>query len=154
MMNEQNRTDEAEKIIRKYMWGAVAAGAVPAPLLDIALITGIQLQLVRSLAWRYDVPFSEQLGPSVISVLVGGSLPVLSSGMLKFLPGVGFLFGLVGVPIIAGASTYAVGRVFIQHFESGGTFLTFDPQKVRGYYAEQFSTGKEEITRNYTGIKP
>lgn len=154
METDQNRADEAEKSIRKYMWGAVAAGIVPVPVLDIALVTGIQLQMVRSLAWIYDVPFSEQLGTSVIGALVGGSLPMTSSGLLKLVPGVGSLLGLVGAPLVAGASTYAVGRVFIQHFESGGTFLTFDPQKVREYYAQQFATAKEEITRNYTGIKP
>ena len=38
------------------------------------------------------------------------------------------------MPVIAGAA-YAVGKVFIQHFASGGTFLTFDPEKVRAHYA-------------------
>jgi len=46
------------------------------------------------------------------------------------------------LPAVAGASTYAVGQVFIQHFESGGTFLDFDPEKVKGYFAEQFEKGK------------
>ena len=38
---------------------------------------------------------------------------------------------------------YAMGQLFVQHFESGGTFLTFDPEKVRGHYAELFEEGKE-----------
>jgi hypothetical protein len=38
----------------------------------------------------------------------------------------------------ASASTYAVGRVFIQHFESGGTFLDFDPDKVRAHFEAEF----------------
>ena len=46
------------------------------------------------------------------------------------------------MPALAGASTYAVGKVFVQHFESGGTFLNFDPEDVRDYYAEQFEKGK------------
>jgi lipoate-protein ligase A len=43
---------------------------------------------------------------------------------------------------IGGAATYAIGRVFIQHFESGGTFLDFNPEKVREYFKEQFERGK------------
>ena len=46
------------------------------------------------------------------------------------------------MPAAAGASTYAVGQVFIQHFESGGTFLDFDPDKVKAYFAEQVEKGK------------
>jgi len=46
------------------------------------------------------------------------------------------------MPITAGAVTYAVGKVFHQHFASGGTFLSFDPDKVRDYYAEMLREGK------------
>ena len=41
----------------------------------------------------------------------------------------------VSTAVFAGASTFAVGKVFIEHFESGGTFLTFDPERVLEYYA-------------------
>ena len=46
------------------------------------------------------------------------------------------------MPVINGATTYAVGKVFTQHFESGGTFLTFDAAKVREYFETQFKEGK------------
>ena len=50
--------------------------------------------------------------------------------------------GLVAVPGVAAAFTYAVGKVLVQHFASGGTFLDFDPKKVREYFARQFEEGK------------
>ena len=43
--------------------------------------------------------------------------------------------------------TYAAGRVFHQHFASGGTFLTFDPDKVREYYAQMLEEGKTIATK-------
>jgi len=46
------------------------------------------------------------------------------------------------MPVVAGAATYTGGRVFIQHFASGGTFLTLDPDKVTNYYAEMLKEGK------------
>ncbi len=41
---------------------------------------------------------------------------------------------MLTVPTFAAASTYAVGKIFVQHFESGGTVLSFNPDKVRDYY--------------------
>ena len=49
---------------------------------------------------------------------------------------------MAAMPAVNGAFSYAVGRVFIRHFESGGTFLDFDADKVRGYFNEQFREGK------------
>ena len=47
------------------------------------------------------------------------------------------------MPILAGATTYAVGKVFTQHFATGGTFLNFDPETVREYYYEMFKEGQD-----------
>ena len=47
------------------------------------------------------------------------------------------------LPAASGALTYAVGRVFIQHFESGGTFLDFDPAEVSKYFAEKYEQGRK-----------
>jgi hypothetical protein len=46
------------------------------------------------------------------------------------------------MPGVAGAATYAVGKVFIQHFESGGTLLNFNPDSVRDYYKQELQKGK------------
>jgi uncharacterized protein (DUF697 family) len=87
------------------------------------------------------------LGKSVIASLTGGVAATgVGKGMLvslaKGIPFVGPVLGAAAMPAVAGASTYAVGQVFIQHFESGGTFLDFDPDKVKAYFAEQFDKGK------------
>jgi uncharacterized protein (DUF697 family) len=58
------------------------------------------------------------------------------------IPVAGQVIGFVTMPITAGATTFAVGKVFNQHFASGGTFLTFDSEKVRGYYNSMFEKGK------------
>jgi hypothetical protein len=36
-----------------------------------------------------------------------------------------------------------VGKVFVQHFESGGTFLNFKPEEVRAYYQQMFKEGEK-----------
>ena len=44
---------------------------------------------------------------------------------------------------IAAASTYAVGLVFLQHFESGGTFLSFQPGQVREHFRKIFEGARK-----------
>ena len=50
---------------------------------------------------------------------------------------------LIGV--FAGASTYALGEVFKKHFETGGTILDFDPDRLRKLYKEKFEKGKRMV---------
>ncbi|MBF0099521.1 MAG: DUF697 domain-containing protein [Desulfobacterales bacterium] len=137
---------ELESIIRNHTHLAVGIGLVPLPVFDIVGVTAVQLNMLRKIANLYDVPFSKDKGKHVIASLLGGSLSVafsrFFSSMIKTIPIIGQTTGLVTMSIIAGATTYAIGKVFEQHFESGGTFLDFDPIKVKDYYAQMFKEGQ------------
>ncbi|SLM31110.1 conserved hypothetical protein [Desulfamplus magnetovallimortis] len=140
------RLDEANKIVRNRMIASVGAGLIPLPVVDIAALTGIQMDAVRALSKLYNVNFTQNIGKTAISALTGGIFPVASgpwvSSAVKTVPVVGQLMGTISMPVVAGASTYALGQVFIQHFESGGTFLTFDPEKVKEHFKQEFEKGK------------
>ncbi len=154
-----NKADEAASLVKRYMMGSLGLGLIPFPLIDLAGLTLIQLQLLAKLASLYEVDYSKQSGKSIIASLVGGSSSTLASAastrlLYKFIPGPGWVANAVSVGVFAGASTYALGKVFVQHFESGGTFLTFDPKKVREYYAKQFARGTQEVRETFVGVKP
>jgi uncharacterized protein (DUF697 family) len=139
------------------LW-SLGVGLVPFALVDMVALAGIQLKMLRALANLYGLEFSTQLGKSLIAALLGGGIPVsLSSKVARLavrsIPVYGWVASLFSTSLFGGASTYAIGKVFIQHFESGGTLLTFDPRKVRAYYAEQFEHGKE-VGKSFAGIKP
>ncbi|MDD5035110.1 MAG: DUF697 domain-containing protein [Methylococcaceae bacterium] len=149
------KTAQAEQTIKKHMLAAAGIGLVPLPWVDLATLAGLQLNLLRSLAGIYEVEFSRQIGKSAIGALVGSDLSVgLAVSLTKVLPGPGWATGAVSTALLGAASTYALGKVFVQHFESGSTFLTFDPAQVRAYYAQQYEQGKEEVRKNFAGIKP
>lgn len=143
----QERQQTASRTVRNYALGSAAAGLIPAPLVDIAALTAVQLKMIHSLCRIYGVEFKEELGRSALTALVGGIVPLGASRVavsaFKMVPVVGQITAMVTLPALSTASTYAVGRVFIQHFESGGTFLTFDPEKVRNYYEEQLKQGQK-----------
>jgi hypothetical protein len=48
----------------------------------------------------------------------------------------------VSIPVMAGASTYAIGKVFVKHYEEGGTILDLNTEKLKAYYREQYEKGK------------
>lgn len=139
------KSEHAQSLAQTSMYCAVVAGLVPIPVFDFVAVTVIQLEMLRRLSNLYGVQFSQHAGKNIIGSLVGGSVPSVGSplvaSVVKVIPIVGSTLGAVSMPVIAGATTYAIAKVFIQHFESGGTFLTFDPKAVKKYYNEQLKEG-------------
>jgi len=144
---DQAKLDLSHATVKKYMWWSMGAGLIPVPLVDIATVSGVQLKMLSELAKIYDVKFSKNAGKSIISALIGGiSADALSKSYItsavKSIPIIGIV-GSVSMPIFSGAATWAIGKVFIQHFASGGTFLDFDPKKVKDYFMNLFKQGQE-----------
>ena len=151
-------TNEAIKIVRNYTLASLLASAIPVPIVDLVALSSLQLKMLHRLASFYQIQFSEQLGKSLIASLVGGGVPLslsskLAKSLAKSLPGLGTAAGMVSMAAFGGASTYAIGKVFIRHFESGGTFLDFDPQHAKDYYAKQFKEGTAQV-RTVVDNKP
>ncbi len=151
MAPTESKAAEAEKVVKTYMLGALGIGIVPIPVVDLAVLSGLQLKMLHSLAKIYEIEFSKQFGKSLIASLVGGGGSIFLWGLVTPL---GRMASMVGIALYSGASTYAIGKVFIQDLESGGTFLALDPAKVKSYYAEQFEEGKAEVRKSFAGIKP
>jgi hypothetical protein len=64
------------------------------------------------------------------------------ASLAKAVPGLGTATGMISVSLLGGATTYAIGSVFAQHFESGGTLLDFDAKKMRAYFSTKLEEGK------------
>ncbi len=151
MAANESRAAEAEQVVKRYMLASLGVGIVPFPLVDLAVLSGIQLKMLHSLAKLYETEFSRQFGKSLIASLAGGGGSLSLFGLVTPL---GRVASMAGLALYGGASTYAIGRVFIQDLESGGTFLNLDPEKVKSYYAEQFEVGEAEVRKSFAGIKP
>lgn len=136
-----------DKTVKYHTWASAAMGIVPLPLVDVVGVTAIQLNMLRKLSKYYGIPFSKNVVKNILGSLLGAVVPTGAGFPLasaaKAVPVIGTAAGVVALPVLAAASTYAVAKVFIQHFASGGTFLTFDPEKVKEYYAEMFKEGQK-----------
>lgn len=145
-----SKSGQADKIVRNYSLGSIVPSLLPVPMVDLVAVAGIQLKMLHSLAQTYGVEFKEELGRSAIASLIGGTVALsvarVASSAVKAIPVIGSMVGAVTMPVVNGGTTYALGKVFIQHFESGGTFLTFDAAKVREYFEQQFKEGKAMVS--------
>ena len=140
-------TEQATDIVRRNTYWAAGLGAIPIPGVDLAGIMGSQVKMLNDLSKLYGVKFCENKAKNIIGVLLGSIgavnltlLPV--SSLLKLVPGIGTILGGFSLPIIAGAASYALGKVFIQHYESGGTMLDLYPEKTKEYFRKHFEEGK------------
>ena len=136
----------AMSTVYKYSALSAATGLIPMPLVDMAGLMAMQLMMLKKLCALYDIPFDSQRSKSAIAILASGiSSTCVAVSSTKLIPFIG-AFSIATMPAVNGAFSYAVGRVFIRHFASGGTFLDFDADKVKGYFQEQFRAGK--LNRN------
>ena len=145
-MTTESVASATDPIIRKWTYAAAGAGLIPIPLADLAAIAAIQLKLVADLSQHYGVPFYRNQGKAALGALTGAYIsrqmsPFVGSA-LKAIPVVGQIGGVAAMGLAAGASTYAVGRVFDTHFASGGTLLAFDAAKVKSVFTHEYEKGK------------
>lgn len=140
--NKEYRAEAANIIIRNHMVWSMGAGFIPVPIADFFAVSAIQLDMIRQLCKLYDEDFKEKQGKAIVSALTGSGLARLGARAVKFIPGVGSVLGGITLAILSGASTYALGEVFKKHFETGGTFLDFDVERLKKYYDEMFEKGK------------
>lgn len=131
-----------ESIIREHVIWSCAAGAVPVPLVDLAAVTAIQLDMLKQLSAEFDVPYSEEQGKSWLTALSGSLVARIGGNMLKMIPGVGSILGGVSMSIMSGASTYAVGQVAVNHFERRGTFNDLDIEQAKTEFKDAYEEGK------------
>lgn len=139
--------EASHSIIKNHMIWSMGAGLVPVPIVDFFAVGAIQLDMIRQLSKIYEIDFKETEGKALITAFTGSGLARLGAGAIKFIPGVGQLLGSLTMSALSGATTYALGEVFNKHFETGGTFLDFDPSRLMDFYNEKFEKGKD-IAKN------
>jgi uncharacterized protein (DUF697 family) len=115
---------------------AATAGAMPIPWLDLLVLPGIQTRMVYHLAQLYGQPLKAQRFLELASTLgLGVVVRQAVRELMKFIPYVGSVAG----GILAGASTFALGKAFCYYFSSVQRGHVPPPEELRHYYQEQLA---------------
>lgn len=141
--NSQTSTSDAERaraadaLVRRYALWSAGVGLVPLPAVDLVVMTTFSVKMLRELGSLYGVEESAQRAKIYVGSVLSFAAPASFLGnlgrVIRSVP----LAGLVLGPAAAWASTYALGQVFIQHFELGGTLLDFNPDAMRKVYEQK-----------------
>ena len=148
---------EADAIIKKHMGFAMAGGAIPVPVVDLAAVTAVQLDLLKQLAAHYGVEFEGRSAraflTSLSAALAGSSVARIGASLVKAVPGIGTIGGGVAQIILTGASTYAVGRLFKRVFREGNDLNALDLTAVREEALEYLEAGKEIAVKLWASLR-
>lgn len=133
---QAGRLDRVAGIISSNCKWAAAAGFIPVPYLDMAGLAAIQVKMVNELAKEYGKTLKQEAVRASVSTLLGtlataGLAAPVAMTTLKIIPGLGVVAGGISLGALGAAATYAIGKVFVNHFEGGGTLADFDAEKVK-----------------------
>jgi uncharacterized protein (DUF697 family) len=123
------RRARALAIVNRHAAYSAIGGIVPLPLLNLAGVTTIIVRMVKVLSDHYRVPFERDRARAIVVGLIGGVMPtgaavVATSALSTILPPVVFT-GMAISCATAATFTRGVGRIFVEHFESGATLSDF-----------------------------
>ena len=133
--------NRAEKIVKRWAKWAAVGGLIPTIVLDVAILTGIQIKMIHALCELYEVDFEKKRALAIVSGLAGGvAAQAVAQGVgkqiLRSTPGVGTLFSLAVDPALSYGATYAMGFAFISHFEVDGHLHNFNVATIKGYFSQ------------------
>lgn len=124
----RNKAMACEPIIQAAAKRASMAGAVPVPGADLAVVTAIQVKLIRDIAEVFGAPVDREVALFIIGELLSGGMRGFvrwGANALKaagWIPGTQLAEGLILAvsAVVAGATTFGVGRAAVTFFQSGG----------------------------------
>lgn len=117
------RRSQALKIVERHAVYAAVGGIIPVPIANVAGVTAIIVRMVKVLSDLYGTPFERDRARAIVVGFMGGAMPtglgaVTTSTLGYIVPGSGLL-GLAVSSVTAVACTRSIGRIFVEHFESG-----------------------------------
>lgn len=136
-IDPSERKARARKLVERFSLYSGVAGLLPIPVVDIAAVGGVQLQMLRRISQIYDIPFSKNRGKAIIAAFAGTMIPASTglgmASLVKSVPIAGTAIGALTAPAVSVGATYVIGMTFIEHFDKGGTLLDFDPPDYKEF---------------------
>jgi uncharacterized protein (DUF697 family)/tellurite resistance protein len=146
-VNASERDVTVQKTIRNYLILTSLAGAIPIPLIGDLMVIPLQMKMMMDLGKIYGFNLDKTTVKAMLGSLgVGTGARIAVSSLAKFVPGWGSVVGATA----AFSTTYALGNVATQYFESGGN-LSIDSFKKA--FQEKKEEGKKEYEKSRNQIE-
>jgi uncharacterized protein (DUF697 family) len=148
----EDRRQPAMTVVHKYCALSAGAALIPVAGVDSAVLAGLHVGVVKEVCDVYDVEFSQETAEKIVLVISGLAVPSWISSIatrraLLLVAPPARLIGMLGMSAMAVIVTYTIGRLFIQHFEQGGSLVDFDLKHLRHHVSDYVESGKQIIGR-------
>ena len=135
------RETKAMAVVRRYMAISAGAALIPFAVVDVAALAGVHISLIKEICDRYGVEFSEHTARNILIAIMAGLVPasfgsVIGRKVLRILPWATHAVGLAAMAAFSAGVSYVIGRIFIRHFETGGTLLDFNIEHLHDLLSE------------------
>ena len=141
--------DEVNKIIRKSVCIAMGIGIVPIPFFNLAAVSTSSIVMIKKLSELYGVEFKEGVARKIITAVIGAGVGVLASGpvesVVSAVPLIGLPLAIATKPAMNGMTPYALGRMFVTHFEEGGGFVSVNIEAMKDSFSSAYKNSREWI---------
>jgi uncharacterized protein (DUF697 family) len=136
----EERRSAAMQIVYRYMAMSAGAALIPVAGADVVVLAGIHVSLIKQLCDHYQVDFSDHAARNILIAVTASIVPgavgsMIGQRVLRMLPWTGALAGWTLMSAGSAAFSYGIGRLFIHHFESGGTLDSFDVSRLHNVRA-------------------
>ncbi len=113
----------ALKIVNNYTLLSGGMGLIPNPFYQVA-VGGLLGKMLYDLSELYGTSLTKQKNKAIIAAVLGGAhsewiTAYLGNNIEKILPDMAAIGNTIARPVVAVGITYAIGRLFVKHFESG-----------------------------------
>lgn len=129
---------KAKQAVRDHVLLSGSAMVIPVPLLDMAAEAAIQVRMVKRLAEIYGVDFGEERAKTLVVAALGGFSAGWAAGnLLRYASFATYFTNFWPSAILSAAITYAIGQVFIHHFDKGGGLHDLSPAAAASILKEK-----------------
>ncbi len=136
----RKKREKADELTKKYAAGLLVVEMIPLPVFALVVVPGFQVKLVKELADMYQTDSRGVRIKSLLAVITGVAVTASASrwvtNLWKAVPGPGLVISTLTSAAISATSTLAIGSLFSDHFETGGTLLSIDKEKMKTRYQE------------------
>jgi uncharacterized protein (DUF697 family) len=123
------RLSQAHAIVERHATYSAVGGIIPLPIANVASVMAIILRMVKALSNLYGVPFERDRARAIVVGMAGGAMPTglaaVTSSTLYYLVPASAIIGLAVSSAAAVACTRGIGRIFVEHFESGAALSSY-----------------------------
>lgn len=146
-----NKQEQADALIKRYALFGTATGLIPTFGLDVAVLTGIQVKMIKDLADVYEYNVDDQMIRMTITTgvttLAGRLVTGVMTSLTKAFSPLKFLIGGATQAALSGFMTAEIGKIYQARLSSGQNPSDITVSEIVNHIVAQVQEGKWNPTK-------